>query len=307
MHFFFQYRDSAAGKYYLTRLFFQSTFALTILSGSCVDLLADGLLSKLRQEVREPPQNRVPEDTSDPRHEDHHGGWDEEENEAEHSFRDLCGELFLMGITSPFWGPPAYLQDDYELKGHFFRHPYQAHQPGLMAIGNLPALNNKLHSWSVRVDAEYADSFDDTARIGGHALLQSTSRWGVDGGFDYRYEDLPTGNQDQLWTGDFNIVYRFAQSETVQVRTGLGFNWLADQEKSNFGFNFTYGADWLPRQPWIISTEIDLGSLGQATLVHGRFTTGIKFRGLEVYSGYDYYDVGHVDLSNFISGIRLWY
>ena len=285
----------------------QTLLALLVLTSSSAPLFADGLLSKLRQEVREPANNTVTDEIDEGHRARHDHWWDEEETEDDHSFQSFFGELVVMGFTSPFWGPPVYLQDDYGLDGYFFRHPYQSDQVGLMAIGTLPALNKNLHSWSIRMDAEYGDSFDTTARMGGHALLQSTSRWGLDGGFDYRTENLPSGNQDQLWTGDFNLVYRFAQSETVQYRTGLGFNWLADQVDSEFGFNFTYGADWLPRQPWIISAEIDLGTLGQASLVHGRVTAGIQFRGLEVYTGYDYYGVGGVDLSNLVSGIRIWY
>ena len=287
-------------------LLFQTGLVLAMLSGNSTRLLADGMLSKLRQEVRDPSQNVLPDEPARPKKNYQHSQWDDEEDD-DYSFREFCGELLLMGFTAPFWGPPAYLEDDYEVVGHFFSHPYQAKQPGLMAIGSLPALNRKLDTWSLRVDAEYADSFDATARIGGHALLQSTSRWGLDGGCDYRYENLPGGNRDQLWTGDFNVVYRFAQSENVQYRSGLGVNWLADREDRNFGFNFTYGVDWLPRQPWIISAEIDLGTLDQATLVHGRLTTGIQIGALEVYTGYDYYDVGQVDLSNFVSGLRIWY
>jgi hypothetical protein len=47
-------------------------------------------------------------------------------------------------------------------------------------------------------------------------------------------------------------------------RTGLGFNWLDDPIDTNFGFNFTYGADLFPRRPWVLSATIDWGTLGEA-------------------------------------------
>ncbi len=285
----------------------QTAFSLWILAAGSTALCADGLLSRLRQEVREPVNNVMINDVDERERRDRHNWWDEEETEAEKSFRSFFGELVVMGFTSPFWGPPVYLRDDYVLNGHFFRHPYQSDQIGLMAIGQSPALDKNLRSWSIRMDAEYGESFDTTARIGGHAVLQSTSRWGLDGGFDHRTENVAPGDRDQLWTGDFNVIYRFAQSEAIQYRAGLGVNWLADEVDTEFGFNFTYAADWLPRKPWIVSAEIDLGSIGQATLVHSRVTAGIQFRGVEVYTGYDYYGVGSVDLSNLVSGIRLWY
>ena len=293
-------------QYSALRLCTQISLSLWMLSSS-TSLCADGLLNRIRQEVREPAQNILPEETNRSERQDSDRWWDEEETEAEDSFRSFVGEVVLMGFTSPFWAPRIYLRDDYVLDGYFFRYPYQADQFGLMAIGKSPATDKNLRSWSVRLDAEYGESFDTTARIGGHAVLQSTSRWGIDGGFDHRTENLTPGTRDQLWTGDFNITYRFAQSEAIQYRTGLGFNWLADQVDSEFGFNFTYATDWLPREPWVISAEIDLGALGHATLFHGRVTAGIQLRAVEVYTGYDYYGVGNVDMSNLVSGIRLWY
>jgi len=268
-------------------------------------LAADGQLEELRREVRDPPGHI--EETAAPRQEqERRPRWLEDEQQ-EDAWSDLFGQVLLVTFTSPFWAPIGFLEDNHAIDGYFFQHPYEADQAGFMAIGDLPSRNDKLRAWAMRMDVEYGDSFDATARVGGHALLQTRSRWGLDGGVDYRYENLAPGNQDQLWTGDLNIVYRFAQSEAVQFRAGLGFNWLADQEESDFGFNFTYAVDWLPRAPWVTTAEIDLGAIGEATLVHGRFTAGIQFRRLEIYSGYDYYDVGHVDLSNLVSGIRFSY
>jgi len=91
------------------------------------------------------------------------------------------------------------------------------------------------------------------------------------------------------------------------MRTGLGMNWLSDSVDSDFGFNFTYGGDWFPRKPWVISSTIDWGRLGHAALFHGRATIGMNYRRWEIYAGYDYYDVGGAQIDGFVTGIRFWY
>ena len=112
---------------------------------------------------------------------------------------------------------------------------------------------------------------------------------------------------DALWTGDFNVTFRFAQSKHLQMRTGLGFNYLADEIGSDFGFNFTYGSDWFPSRPWVLSADIDWGTLGHANLFHARSTVGLQFHGMEIFTGYDYYEVGNTEIRGMIGGLRFWF
>ena len=94
-------------------------------------------------------------------------------------------------------------------------------------------------------------------------------------------------------------------SEELSRIAGLGFNWLADAQDTNFGFNFTYGGDWFVRRPWILSAEIDWGRLGQAALFHGRATVGLHFHRLEIYTGYDYYDVNRTPLGGPVPTLKI--
>ena len=163
------------------------------------------------------------------------------------------------------------------------------------------------YSWSLRLWGEYSDDFDSLERISGHALFETTTRFGVDASSSYLRESLAPGQHDDLWTGDANLVFRLAQSPRFQVRSGLGFNWLADEADSDFGFNFTYSSDWYPCRPWILSSEMDLGRLGSATLFHIRATAGVQLRAAELFGGYDYYDVGQSEIGGFVTGLRLWF
>jgi len=93
--------------------------------------------------------------------------------------------------------------------------------------------------------ADYADEFDALTGIGGELILESTSRWGIDASAQYLRERLPGDGYDHLTIGDCNLVYRFAQGPQAQMRVGLGANWLNDATRTDLGFNFTYGGDFL--------------------------------------------------------------
>ena len=213
------------------------------------------------------------------------------------------GSIVVTGIvTSPFWVPAIALGDDYELAAWFPDAPYDDVPGALVIESPLPANTS---DWTAHLRGEYSNDFDKLNRAGSSLLLEHSSRFGIDTSWDYRYHD-PLVGHDDLWTGDFNIVYRFAQSERVQFRSGLGFNWLSDEIDTDIGFNFTYGADFFPAEPWVISAVIDWGRLGKASLFHGRVTVGLVLDRFEIYTGFDYYDVGGTQLNGFIAGVGVW-
>jgi hypothetical protein len=208
-------------------------------------------------------------------------------------------------VTSPFWGPPVMLHDNYELQGYFPRSPYGDSPSGYMMIE--PDLIGELYPWSLRGRVDYLDTFDNVRGVSGQLIYECTSRFGIDTQLANYWESLPSGDRQDLWVGDFNVVYRFAQSERLMMRTGLGANWLANEGSGRGGFNFTYGGEWFPVRPLVVSAEMDLGTLGHATLFHGRATAGVQFHGIEVYAGFDYLDVGNAQLNSVVSGLRVWY
>jgi hypothetical protein len=277
---------------------------------SSATVLAQGELGVLREEVRAAPAEE-PSESERPREAKRCRRSREYDDEPYRAGEFVGGLIapFVWTIAaaaaSPFWGPPLLVGDDYRSDASFPAFPYDENAPGfLMTDAHAPV---DLYPWSLRVRGEYADDFDGLMCVGGHVLWESACRFGVDSAFDYRRESVGNGVHDSLWTGDANAVFRFAQSERLMMRTGLGFNWLADAVGSDFGFNFTYGGDFFPAKPWIMSAEIDWGRLGRAALFHARATAGVSFRAIEVYTGYDYYDVGDAQLGGFVSGARFWY
>lgn len=218
---------------------------------------------------------------------------------------DGWGSLLLFAIAAPFWGPPVWAGDTYSETGYFAHYPYQ-HNDGYMIIG--PMLpENELYRWAARGRVEYGTNFGHLEWTGIHLLVETSPRFGLESDFRHIREDVPPGRFDSLWLGDANVVFRFAQSEYLVMRTGLGMNFLNDPLATNTGFNFTYGGDFFPARPWIYSGELDLGTLGHATAIHLRTTVGMNLGMVEGYLGYDYYDVGQTHIGGLVAGLRGWY
>ena len=161
--------------------------------------------------------------------------------------------------------------------------------------------------FAIRFDADYVDAFDNLDRVNGHVLISTASRFEFDARAQYLAERLADGGHDQLWNGDCNVTFRFAQCDLGQFRLGLGMNWLSDPAETDLGFNFTYGADIYPANPWVFSTVLDAGTLGHAGLFRFRTTAGVVYKSVEVYTGYEYTDIGTVHWNGLIGGLRLWF
>jgi hypothetical protein len=223
-----------------------------------------------------------------------------------------AGLGYVAGITltAPFWGPPVLIGDRYADPGYFAHHPYQ-YGTGYMMVapGEAAGLAGPREpwTWAARGRAEYGTDFEQIDWVGGHVLIEGMWRWGLECDFRSVHEDLAPAGQDDLWLGDANVLFRFAQSESLQMRAGLGTNFLSDAGGSDFGLNFTYGGDWLPVQPLVLSGEIDLGTLGSAHVSHWRATAGANWDLSEIYAGYDYYDIGPAQIGGLVAGVRLWY
>jgi hypothetical protein len=82
---------------------------------------------------------------------------------------------------------------------------------------------------------------------------------------------------------------------------------MSDPAQTRWGFNFTYGADFFPVRPLVLSTALDVGDLGWAAVVHGRGTVGLIHRGGEVFAGYDFLRIGSVNLQGPVLGLRFWF
>ncbi|REJ92920.1 MAG: hypothetical protein DWQ34_12020 [Planctomycetota bacterium] len=260
---------------------------------------AGGALEAVREEVRDSSRN---EDDDD----DWGDHWDDDCDDEPSVFGAMIGEIFgppiLYTVSSPWWGPHTALNDQWGFRAEFADAPYSDHHNGYLLI-NSPGAGRSVAG---RFSTEYGNDLSGLSRVGTRLLVDTSSRIGFDAEWSQWTEEV-RGGHDSLSTGDFNAILRFAQSERVQFRSGIGFNWLADSHDSDFGVNLTYGVDLFPARPWVVSSTFDCGTLGDAVLFRARGSVGVVWKCAELFTGYDYQRFGSADLHGPIIGLRLWY
>jgi len=304
--------------------FASSLFVASILAASCVvgsaAFAEQGMLQTIREDVRgnapssSSPSDNAPDDTSEECYEP--GAWLNDQNASgcdnhqtgTNAGSDTPSVLFVFPavgavILSPLWVPHAILGDDFNDSGYFARFPYDGDSGYISASRSA----EKTKPVAVRLDMEYAETFNRLDSVNGHLLVETAPRFGLAASFSHLEEKLPRGGRDRLDIGDCNFVYRFAQNQWAEFRAGLGFNWMNDAERTDLGFNFTYATDLYPRKPWVLSSQIDAGTLGDAGLFRFRTTAGVVFHGVETFAGYEYTDIGRTHWNSLIAGLRLWF
>lgn len=210
-----------------------------------------------------------------------------------------------IAATTPFWVPLVLTGDRYSETGAFVAYPYKDG-----AIGNMltaSPLSTEGVPWCFQAKTNYAENFSGMRRIDAGFQLEGANRLGIDSELNYWREAVTPEWTHSLWTGNANLLFRFAQCEWLQTRAGIGCNWLEDDGYNDYGFNFTYTADVFIRDPVIISGELDWGTLGDETLFHPRITLGIHCRRAELFIGCDYFDIGPTQATSMIAGARLWF
>lgn len=160
---------------------------------------------------------------------------------------------------------------------------------------------------SVRASVEDGNNFNGMNRLGIVFLADTATRIGIGGGV-HMYEEKREGQSpDKVTIGDVNVLFRFAQSDQTQYRAGLGARFLDDSKQTDWGFNFVYGFDWFPKQPWSIGTQLETGTLGNAWVFRATGRVGLVWKYSEVYAGYDYLRIGSTELQGPMLGLRIWF
>lgn len=208
--------------------------------------------------------------------------------------QDACGRT----VVTRWYAVPQ--RDDI-----FAPFPYSQDTPGIIVPIDRPHVDSYL--FSGRFAFEYGNDFDALDRFAGSALVEWRSGLGFDASGHVYREDLGAGEQDELSVGDVNLLWRMVQTERTQWRLGIGANWLADSIDAEAGLNFTLRADYFPARPFILSGEIDYGTIGSASMFHGRASVGVNIQQVEFFLGYDHRAIGDVEIAGPMLGVQLWY
>lgn len=236
-----------------------------------------------------------------------------EEDEDGHT---LLAMATLGVVGAPFLGPMALLGDSYQAPAGFPRRPYAGGRPGYLWLDRaalsppdtpLPPPPPGVKRWAVRLSVEEGNDFDHVNRLGGELRLDTQSRLGVLGHWNWYHEVFSCGCTEDFFVGDLNLTYRFAQHELAQFYTGAGWRVLTDGCVAREGVNLLYGFDLFPVQPLVISGLVDGGTLGSLGVIHTRVSLGLVRKGWELMGGYDFLRIGWVDLQGPFLGLRLWF
>ena len=151
--------------------------------------------------------------------------------------------------------------------------------------------------------ATLGSDFDDFTRGDFGFRLQPRGGLGIETSVTNLREDF-YGMRDHIWLGDVNVTYEAITRGDVRGRIGIGVNWINDGWGSSAGFNLTAGVDVRLNENWLLVSEADLGSLGDADYFHGRISLNRRFGGVEWATGLDHLDIGGVDITTGFTGIQ---
>ena len=265
-------------------------------------LLADGSLQGLTSatgRVSPPPAKSISLNHQN-QHLHHHHYFDDGDDSASEADLFILSSMVAGWVLSLPVTVPQAIFGDVDSPGGFIKYPFARAHAGSMMMNPQPG--DKVESSHLRIRLDYADNFLSQQKISSHLIFESRNRLGVDASFDYLRESVAVGQHEQLWIGDVNVVWRFAQMENAQMRVGLGMNWQRTSAGAEQGINFTYGGDFYLSEPQVISADLDWGRLGSAGLFRIRTTYGRQIGRAKVYVGYEYLSIGDFKKNFLITG-----
>jgi hypothetical protein len=276
-----------------------------MLSSTCPLLADEGKLEQLRNEVR----------TSNPEAPAgvNHGNLSYPNLDEDDIWGEFLGKLLYYTVISPFAMPYRMLDDDYYSPTRFLSYPYAFGWPGaLQPNGSKKRDDQEIPTgwdrlWTFRATLEEGNDFHGMNRLSVACLLDTFTRFGLAGRIDVFRERLPADFQDRLAMGDVNVLFRFAQSERVQFRFGIGTRLLDDQKHTDAGVNLVYGVEYFPLDPITYRVQCEGGNLGHAGVFRVTTAWGAVWKRLEAQLGYDYLQIGNVKLQGPFIGLRLWF
>ncbi len=137
-------------------------------------------------------------------------------------------------------------------------------------------------------------------------MIDTSSRFGFELGYTGYFEDLAPGS-DSAHLADAQLLWRLGQSPFSVWRIGAGLNSFSDSLGTELGINFTLQMDLFPRPPWVISARFDAGTLGSAGMYRGNASLGYMLGRCELFTGYDYRQIGSAELDTLEFGLRIWF
>ncbi|MFH1378604.1 MAG: hypothetical protein ABIH86_07620 [Planctomycetota bacterium] len=258
--------------------------------------LAAGILDEARNDVQTPNDSGQTHSSS---HRPRHNGHIHVEETA------LAFELFMYVFTSPFWLPYQLLESEEGLPDSMQFHiaPYIADGRTYMT----PDVIDRPFAPGC-ASFEIAQINSNTQRISGRARIEGFWRFGLDVGIHRFEEELSGGGYDAIQFEDLFVTIRFAQSERIQLRTGLGWRVFDDDlGPDRQGWAFLYAIDIQPFDPFVASFAFDVGGVGNAVVSRTRIEAGAVISIVEPYVGVEWFRVDNTELDSVFAGVRIYF
>ncbi len=166
------------------------------------------------------------------------------------------------------------------------------------------AQNGSMFGAGTRLRFDYSEDYGDEVRIHGQLMTQLTGQFGLDAEATWYDKTRNSDITEELWTGDANIVYKMDVSR-IALRFGGGAAYALRDGSADVGYNFTYGTDFYIRRPFLVSGEIDWGQISSDQLFHWRVTVGFVYGSLEIFGGYDSYELGEFEVDGPVAGLGI--
>ena len=159
--------------------------------------------------------------------------------------------------------------------------------------------------WAVRLSALGGTDFADIAHGSFGLLIQPRGALGIDTSVTM-FRESGMSVRDHLYLGDVNLTFEpTLASDRFRMRIGAGINWLGDSHGGDAGFNMTGGMDWKLTERWLMTGEIDFGTIGDTDLTHAQVSLGRALsEQTELTFGYNYHDIGGVTMGSAFTGLR---
>ncbi len=166
---------------------------------------------------------------------------------------------------------------------------------------------------NVRVWLDYGSADEDINRLGAGVLVAFQNGFEIE--WEYNsFSEQRSKVDARLDFSSFNLLYSVSFDE-VEPYIGLGVLSMVGEEVSDIGGQFTAGIRVFPQKPLVtefqfrkaafVPAEDEVGDRVDITRV--RATVGGIWNHIEGYLGYDYLEVGSIDLSGPLVGLRAWF
>jgi hypothetical protein len=215
----------------------------------------------------------------------------------------VMGAFVFRALMVP-WSIPYYAIEDDETVSHDFSfqpYPYAAGAPGYLKRAEPPVLlaaegdevapavsppvTRKVVAGQLRFEESYLTSA--LFRTGGLARLLLPYRLELDTEWSL-FADPNARTARYAGLGAAHLGIRFAQSEHVIFRTGIGSRHWIDAQGAEYGADLLYGVDVFWGRPVTTTLEGDVGFVGEAFVGRVRGTVGATLGPVEVFAGYDH-------------------